>query len=85
MLATLTIRGPILVDTAAMLAAYQSIEKRLRGSQIRLLKQSEQLGWPISRTTLLDEFNEVRRSVFREVTSLCLTATQHSSAGSSAS
>lgn len=66
-----------------MLEAYQSLEKRIRGSQVRLLKQSEQAGWPITRTTLLDEFNEIRRAVFREVTTLCLTPTQHLSAGSS--
>lgn len=86
MLDTLTIRGDLVIRSADFVSAYSAIEKIINGAQWRMLKQSEDLGWPIRRTAILDEFNGVRRSVFEGFSSLCLsTGMQNYSGGSSAS
>ncbi len=84
MLATLTIRGQITVDTSDLLKLYQDIEQAIRGSQQRLLMQLEDKGWPVSRSTIFDEFNGIRRKGANGILELCLATTRNFSTGSSA-
>lgn len=84
MLATLTIRGPLLIDTADLLGLYQDIERVLKGSQQRMLMQLEAAGWPVPRSAVFDEFNGVRRTAGNGIAKLCLATTRNYSSGSSA-
>jgi len=84
LLATLTIRGPVVIETKELLALYEEIARMIRGSQQRMLMQLEGAGWPIPRSSVFDEFNGIRRSAGNGILQLCLATTRNYSTGSSA-
>lgn len=72
-LGSLATNAPVTVEAHQLQSAYDRIAKITGGAMYRLMLAQEGKGAPISRDLILNELNGVRREVFSQMASLCIS------------